>query len=35
MTWLAEHALLIYALGLFFLALGLSLWDVWRTERGD
>lgn len=28
-------ALLIYAGLLFALALGLSLWDTWRLERGD
>lgn len=28
-------ALAIYAGLLFALALGLSIWDAWRTERGD
>ncbi len=27
--------LLVYAGLLFGLALALSLWDVWRVERGD
>lgn len=27
--------LLVYGVLLFVLALGLSIWDAWRLERGD